>query len=104
MNSISDVETGLELFHSESTLDLHAWKRKDQVTECLYEQLLLRFKSKVGWQRHGQAQKFETQEAQSTIKEFAGRTTAAESSRSAESLDMHWLKRSLVRYSMVTMR
>ena len=34
------------------------------MTECLLEQLLLHFKRKVGWRRHGQAQKFEAQEAQ----------------------------------------
>ena len=49
-----------------------ASNRKDQVTERLFEQLLLRFKRKVGWRRHGQAQKFEVQEAQWKIKEFAG--------------------------------
>ena len=63
VNSISDVETGLELFHSESTYRL-ASNRKDQVTECLFEQLLHRFKRKVGRRRHGQAQKFEAQKAQ----------------------------------------
>ena len=33
------------------------------MTECLFEQLLHRFKRKVGWRRDGQA-KFEAQEAQ----------------------------------------
>ena len=78
-----------------------ASNRKDQMTEFVFEQLLLRFKRKVGWRRDGQAQKFE---AQWKIKEFAGRTTAAESSRSADSLEMHALPRSLVRYSMETTR
>ena len=69
------------------------------MTECLFEQLLLRFKRKVGWRRDVQAEKFEAQEAQGKIKEFAGRTTAAESSWSADSLEMHALPwRSLVDY------
>ena len=43
VNSISDVETGPELFHSAST----ALNRKHQVTECLFENLLLHFKRKI---------------------------------------------------------
>ena len=63
-----------------------ASNRKDQVTDCLFEQLLLRFKRKVGWRRHGQVRKFEAQEAQWKW----SWTTAAESS-SADSLEMHAL-------------
>ena len=63
VNSISDVETWTPTFPQRVDNRL-ASNRKDQVIECLLEQLLLRFKRKVGWRRHGQAQKFEAQEAQ----------------------------------------
>ena len=85
VNSISNVETWTPTF-PQRVVNRLASNRKDQVIECLLEQLLLRFKRKVGWRRHGQAQKFEAQEAQWKIK---GWTTAAESSRSADSLEMH---------------
>ena len=72
VNLISDVETWTPTFPQRVNNRL-ASNRKDQVIECLLEQLLLRFKRKVGWRRHRQAQKFEAQEAQWKIKEFAGR-------------------------------
>ena len=65
VNSISDVETWTPTFPQRIDNRL-ASNRKDQVIECLLEQLLLCFKRKVGciWRRHGQAQTFEAQEAQ----------------------------------------
>ena len=56
---MSDVEIGLKLFQRVN--NQLASNRKDRMTKCLFEQLLLRFKRKFGWVQHGQAQKFEAE-------------------------------------------